>query len=150
MRLSILTPLAIATLALGASACGDDKLSKEELGKKADAICKDYENKVEAVNEPANIQDADQAATYLKEVSPIVDEGVAKLKDLKPSDDVKSDWDAFIAKQEEGAQVVSKAKDKADAKDASGLKDLRKLSSISAAAKTSARKAGASGCAESS
>lgn len=151
MRSQILTSLAIAGLALGAGACGDksDKLSKQELGKKADAICAKFKAKVKAVAEPANGADANQAVAYLDKVSPIVDAGVGELKALKPADDVRSAWDAYIAKEEEGGQVIKAASAKAKAKDASGLRDLQKLTAISAAAKSSARQAGATGCAKS-
>jgi len=147
----ILTPLAIAALALGATACGgDDKLSKEEFAKKAEAICKEYENKVEAVEEPQNAQDADDAAQYLDEVTPIVEEGVAKLKDLEPPEDVKSDWDDYIESSEQGTKLLKESAEKANAKDPSGLQDLQQLDAITAKGKAAAKKVGATGCADSS
>lgn len=143
---------AVVALALGIAACGGaDKssggtLGKDEFVKRANAVCMDSRDKAKAVKQPSNIRDAKAASDYLDKVAPILDDRISKLKELKAPADVKSAWDTFIAKQQEGAKILATARQKAKAKDAGGLKDLQRLQAVGAEAKAAATKAGATDC----
>lgn len=98
MRRILIAPLALAVFAFGLSACGggDDKLSKSALAKKANIICSDFDDKVQAHPPPA---DAGKKVAYYSTTLPQIVTGLAdKLRELKPADDVKADWNALVAK----------------------------------------------------
>ncbi len=96
--------LTIATAALALAACGSsssDTLNKSDLAAKANAICKDYNAKSKAVPQ-ATANDAAQIAAFYAAQQKIISAQIAKLKALKPADDVKDDWNAYLALNDQG------------------------------------------------
>jgi hypothetical protein len=146
----------IVLVAAGASllaACGGsdsktDTLSRSEIVAKADAICKAGAAAVNAVAVPSDISDAEQAAAYFEKVAPVNQKQTDDLEALTPDDKVKADYDALVAKQRESNDLLIVLRDKAKAKDASGLQDLKKLTDIGAKFDAAATKLGAKTCAE--
>lgn len=136
------------TACLVLPACGgDEKLSKSDLAKKADKICKKADTEAKGVTAPSNLDDADAVAAYFDKVVPIAQKLTDDLADLKPADDVKDDWNAVIDKQKEGNDLLKTIRDKAKAKDESGKADLQKLQTAAEGFSTAAKKVGANGCA---
>ncbi len=131
----------------GSDSKSDDKLSRSEIVVKADAICKAGEDAVDAFEAPSDFSDAEQAAAYFEKVAPANQKQTDDLAALKPDDKVKADYDALLAKQREGNDLLIVIRDKAKAKDASGLEDLQKFTAVSAEFGTAAKKLGAKTCA---
>lgn len=136
---------------LGLDACGgsgDSDLSRSDLIAKADTICSKETADVNAVKAPKSLADSNVAAAYFDKVAPIIHKSTQDLAALKPAKDVKSDWEDFIAKSRTADDLVQTVMKKADAKDTSGLKDLRKITDVGNAVDAAATKVGTTKCAK--
>ncbi|WP_157260924.1 hypothetical protein [Patulibacter minatonensis] len=149
------TTAALAALTLSLAACGGDDggsgdgtLSKGDLQSKANAVCKDVETRLKAVTQPSDIQDANVASAYFDKVAPLATDLVDRLKALKPGDAEKADYDAFTAASTKVSDLLGTLKDKAKAKDQSGLQDLAKLDPLGSEANAAAKKLGLDACAD--
>jgi hypothetical protein len=98
------TLAAIGLVAFGAGCGGDDngggRLSQDEFQTQANAICKEFEAKVEALPEPQN---AAELADYADQAKEIFAEGLGRLRDLQPPEDAQADYDAFLDNGEKAA-----------------------------------------------
>ena len=142
--------LAAATTAIALGACGSsggDTLSKSELAAKANAICKTYNAKVNAVPHPKSISDAGQAATYYAAVTKLAVEQQDKLKALKPADAVKADWNAYIALADQGDATIKEITGAARSQDATkGSALIAKINTLAPKINAAADKVGATTC----
>jgi hypothetical protein len=129
----IIVPVVVA-VSLGLTACGgsdDKKLSKSDLAKKANEICKPAKTKRSAIDQPADLTaNPVAAAAYFDKVVPITQKETDDLAKLKPNDDIKSDWTQFVDRQKQATTTLVTIQQKAKAKDRSGLQDLAKLNRI--------------------
>lgn len=153
----------VAVLALAAclTACGSSGssgsgpgensapgLSRAELATKADLICATATSKARPITEPATIaSDATAAAAYFDLVFPISDRETKDLQALTPAADVARDWRAFVTAQVAADQLLLTLKQKADAKDPSGLAFLGKVQPAGKKIAAAATKIGAMTCA---
>ena len=84
---------AAAIVATAASACGggdgNGELSAEEFRKQADAICAEFEAKLDAVEPPAS---ADDIERFVNEAVPIIEEGTNELNSLQPPEEFEDEW----------------------------------------------------------
>jgi len=159
-RMTTKTSLALisAIAALSMSACGgggdDDggggsKLAKADLGKKATEICTKFNKQSNDVKAPANLADATQAAPYFAKISQISTSELNELKALQPADEIKTDWDAFIAEISERFGIIDEIAAAAEAKDAQKGADLfKKIADRETPTKAAAGKVGALTCTE--
>ncbi len=155
MRTPILA-LLTATAALGLAACGSSgdggeaKLEKAELAKKADEICTASGKEAAKVEVPEGFGQAGSSAAaasaYLGKIYPITKGELDRLRALKPADDVKADWDSFLAEEGKLVAFLKKILDKAKAKDPSGIQDLAQISTLAGPFKRAADKIGATAC----
>lgn len=131
------------------AACGGGSsgLSRTDLVAKGNAICATDKAKIDAIAQPADLSDANQAAPFFDQVVPIIDSQVAALVALKPADSVRSAWDPFIANVRRYGQIADTIKRKADAHDASGLTDLQTLSTVNTTLDGQSRSLGLTACA---
>jgi hypothetical protein len=129
----IIVPVVVA-VSLGLAACGgsdDKKLSKSDLAKKANGICKPAKTKRSAIDQPADLTaDPVVAAAYFDKLIPVTQKETDDLADLKPADNIKTDWTQFVNRQKQATAQLILVRDKAKAKDTSGLQDLAKLNRI--------------------
>jgi hypothetical protein len=154
IRRTTIVLMAIAAC-LGLAACGssddsssdDGTLSRSELAKKADAICKTGEKDAEAVKAPASFDDANDAAAYFEAIVPLHQKQTDSLAALKPDDGAKADWAAFMATQNANQALLDTILAKAKAKDPTGQQDLQKFTTQSQAFAAAAKKIGSTGCA---
>lgn len=149
-RSGLLVPIAVA-VSLGLAACGgddDDKLSKSELAKQADAIC--AKSKAESLKHklPENFsRDPVVAAAYLNKIAPITQKQTDEFAKLEPEDDIKDEWNQVVERQKQANETLKTVRDKAEAKDPSGVDDLAKAERVSAKFVQEAKVVGANGCA---
>jgi hypothetical protein len=145
------TAIAVLLVASGCGGGGASKLSQADLAKKAGPICLKASRDIVAVPQPANlVQDANAAATYFEKIVPIADQTMKSLRALKPSDRLKSAWNAYLAKQQQEVDAFHKILDKAKAKDASGVQDLRNLGTLDNQVNAAAHAAGVPACGQTS
>lgn len=127
----IAVPLAIA-VTVGLAACGGsdkksgDKLSKGEIATKATAICKAATEEGDKIDTPSNIADAGAAEAYFTKLVNLTQKQTDGLTALAPADDIKADWDAYLAEQQKATDLLKRTRDAAKNKDISGLTDFQK------------------------
>jgi hypothetical protein len=99
MRTIVSGLVSSAALAVAAGCGGSsDRLSREELVSEADAICAQYEDELESLAQPENIQDLDRLVENAK---PIVESGLEELRGLEPPEDLEDQYDEWISRTEE-------------------------------------------------
>jgi hypothetical protein len=152
MRARWAMAMVVATGVIAGCGGGDDDgggLSQAELEKQTAAICKEGQSKLQAIPEPADITDPGQAAKYLGAVLTAADGQITKLKALEPADDIKANYDAYLAEVQESRDILGGIRDKANAQDPSGMQDLERYLSgeREKATKAAATKAGLKTCA---
>jgi hypothetical protein len=102
-----------ALLVLPLAACGGG-LSKAELVKKGDAICKRVNDQVAKQQEPTNAADL---AALAKQTVKLSDPAIKDMDALEPPDELKKDFDAFVAslkKQRDLTKQIGDAAGKGD------------------------------------
>jgi len=98
VRWALLLLLAgLAALALAGCGGGDTAggtLTKAEFVAQANAICKDYDARIDALGEPGSIEDLVGLAAKAK---PLAEEAVASLRALKAPEDLQARYDEYLA-----------------------------------------------------
>ena len=147
-RASLLAIVLVAALALAGCGGGGGKtaLSKAEFVSQANAICKDFQARIDKLGAPSGVEDL---VTLAGKAIPISEEGVAGLRALQPPAELQVDVDAWLAT---GDVNVAKLKELLAA---AKKKDLAAISKISDAgqansdqAKQLASKLGLTECAK--
>ena len=96
--------LALVPLVLVLAACGggDGGLTREELVSQADAICVEFERKIDELEEPQSIE---ALATFAREARPIFEDGLDELRELEPPEDLQVTYDRWVATGDETAKL---------------------------------------------
>lgn len=106
----------IASLALALAGCGGggggDRLSRAEFVSRADAICTEYEAKLNALGRPTNVQ---ELKTFADKSIPIAREGRDELAGLNPPEELDETYDAWLEQGEEAIEIVERLSDAAEA-----------------------------------
>ena len=118
--------LAVLVAALALSACGSSggsggQLSKDDLVKQADAICKDVSAKLNKVPSPKSSADL---SDYGNKASSIIAGGVDKLDNLQPSDSDKQSFDAFISAAKKQSDLAGQLADAAKSSDQTKIRSI--------------------------
>lgn len=95
-RRKVCTTLAAAAVALAtffAAGCGGDggngELTAEEFRQQADAICAEFESKLNAIEQPSS---PDDLKRFVDDAVPIIEDGTQKLNDLDPPEEFRDEW----------------------------------------------------------
>jgi hypothetical protein len=105
--------LAFAALAaaLALAGCGGDDggggepLSQEDFVAQADAICEEYEAKLDALGTPQSQEDL---AEFAEKSVPIAEEGQGKLAELTPPADLQEAYDEWLAQGDKAVDIVQR------------------------------------------
>ena len=107
---------------------GGGRLSASEFRSKADAICGNYNAKIKRTSAGVNGSDPKVIAAALDKVIPLVQEGEAKLRKLKPPSELQSDWDRWLKLGDEQIPIAKRLRDAAKTSDeAAFTKSLQEL-----------------------
>jgi hypothetical protein len=82
---------------------GDDSRSREEFISEAGAICEEYDQRVDQVEEPESV---DEMERYVNEVRPVVEDGFNQLEELQPPEELEERWDELMASKGETLEVL--------------------------------------------
>ena len=94
-----------------------------------------------------NVNDARQASAYFGAAKPIAEQQNADLKALKPADDVKADYNAFLAPTDKATKLLSDTYDAAKSKNAKrGQQLLTELAATISSSDRAAAKLGLTVC----
>lgn len=94
------------------SACGGgagDRLSAEDFREQANAICAQYNDKVSALGTPTSPEEIPE---FVEQGIPLIEEGLAELRALKPPEELEEDYDAML---DETAKAIPAARDLSEA-----------------------------------
>ena len=104
------TTLAAAAVALAtffAAGCGGDggngELTAEDFRQQADAICAEFESKLNAIEQPSS---PDDLKRFVDDAVPIIEEGTQKLNDLDPPEEFQDEWTRVVEINEENLEVI--------------------------------------------
>jgi ABC-type sugar transport system substrate-binding protein len=145
---AIVVGAVLAVAACGKSSDDDDKLSRTALPPKANPICAKAATALTAVRQPIGFTNPAQAGTYFRAVQRIRKKAARDLGKLEPDDDVKADYDAYLEAQSEELELVDRIVKKAEARDRSGLQDIKQLRPLARKRSAAARKTGLISCAD--
>lgn len=105
-----LASLASVTVALATflvAGCGGDGgnggLTADEFRQQADAICAEFESKLDAVDQPSS---PDDLKRFVDEAVPIIEDGTQQLSDLDPPDEFQDEWTRVIEINEENLDTI--------------------------------------------
>jgi hypothetical protein len=111
LRTRLITALLalIALAALAAAGCGGgggdggDRLSAAEFRETADAICAEYDQKIQELGEPESLEDLNR---FIERAIPIIEEGFNKLDELQPPEELEADWNRAMDINSENLQLT--------------------------------------------
>jgi hypothetical protein len=100
-------PLAGA-LTLLLAACGggsgeEQRLTADQFRQQADAICKQYEDKINALGSPNSLA---ELGNFVDKAVPIIEEGNEKLGALQPPEELADDWERAMDLQDQNLGVA--------------------------------------------
>ena len=97
-----------ASAALAAAGCGGgggsgDRLTAAEFRQAADAICAEYDQKIQDLGQPESLEDL---TAFIGRAIPIIEEGFNKLEELQPPEELEADWDRAIEVNGENLELT--------------------------------------------
>jgi hypothetical protein len=108
LKAGLLTLFASAVLAV--AGCGGDggggsgdRLSAAEFREAADAICAEYDQKIQDLGEPESLEDLN---AFIERAIPIIEEGFNKLDELQPPEELEADWDRAMEVNAENLELT--------------------------------------------
>lgn len=113
--------LAIVVAGCGGGGGGGDRLSKDEYVAQADAICKEVEQKGDAIEEPTSLEDVGR---FVDEALPVFDDGLDRLRELRPPAELQDAVDDWLATGNETRDLLEELKDAAGDGDAAKVQEL--------------------------
>jgi hypothetical protein len=146
----LMAAAACAALAVAGCGGGDDNktLSYSDFGKKADEICTDVNAKTDPIGAKLNGK-VDNDAQYYSQLIPAVEQGRKDFAELKPPDELKPDFDKFLAATDQ--QIANAKKAEAAAKagnQAEYIATIKSTQPIQQESNAAASKLGAAVCAK--
>lgn len=124
MRKIALVSLLLATAVPGCGGDGD-RLSRTEYTRQADGICARYDERLEAIErELDRAESPEDAAEAIDRGIPIVEKGVAELRELEPPEALEEDVDRWIELNEENAESLEELRDAAAEGDAQRVREI--------------------------
>jgi hypothetical protein len=143
--LAIVAGAAVFFLAACGGGGGDGQsLSAEEFRQQADAVCKQYEDKLNELGSPNSLDDL---GNFVDEAVPIIEEGNNKLAELEPPDELSSDWNRAMELQDENLQVARDLQKAIHDNDTARVQELvTKLDATDAESTRLARNVGLENC----
>ena len=113
----------LVTIAL--TGCGGDsdetRLTREEYASQADAICKRYNEQVEELQRPANIEELAEAAD---KSLPLLDDAIDELRDLRPPESEEQTAEQWLAQLDLLREDLEEIRDRAEDNDEAGLRAI--------------------------
>jgi hypothetical protein len=146
-RLTAFLAVALVATAAACGGGGDDRLSQEEFQKQANAICNKYDDKIQALGSPSS---AEEISGFVDQVIPLLQQGIAELRALKPPAEAEDDYDRMLDETEKGVPAAQKLADAAEKNDAAAVQQaLAAARKADQASDEIATKLGLNGCASS-
>lgn len=127
MRIRAVGLAALVAAALGAAACGGggggegERLTKAEYIAQADAICKDVNDRLDALGAAESIEEFAELAASAVEIQ---EDGLADLKELKPPEEDQATIDEALALLDQQLALSQQIQEAAAAGDEAKVEEL--------------------------
>ncbi len=111
MRLGVaLGTIAAATVlaACGGGDGGGGEVSAEEFRQQADAICAEFEGRLDELGEPESLDDLQD---FVLDAVPIIEEGNAELNELEPPPELEDRWNRAMEINNQQLETVRELRD---------------------------------------
>jgi hypothetical protein len=126
---------------------GDGRLSKEEYVERADAICTEYERRLNELPKPASIRELGEVAARALSLAR---RGVRELKALRPPGEVRADVRRWLERNDRNLMLLEALRDAARAGKTTRVQEIASgAADNEAAADRLAKRIGLQACAES-
>ena len=103
--------LALAAVGLLAGCGGgEERLSRAEFVSQADAVCRKYEARLDALGQPTNVE---QLRSFADKALPIAKDGREELGDLNPPEELEETYDAWLEHGDDAIDIVERLRDAA-------------------------------------
>lgn len=146
IRLLVLLPLAALAVACGGGG-DDDRLTKEELATRVNAICARVERQLDRLGEPSSLA---EVAEFAGKATGFARKGVDDMRALRPPEDLESRYERFLDQGEQTVQLSIRLKNAAEEEDVEEFdKILEEAREVARRSETIARGLGFTECAES-
>ena len=123
---------------------GGQSLTADEFRQQADAICKQYEDKLNELGSPSSLDDL---GAFFDKAVPIIEEGNSKLQDLEAPDELSADWDRAMELQDKNLQAARDLQEAIHDNDTARVQDLvAELDATDSESTRLARKVGLEKC----
>jgi uncharacterized phage infection (PIP) family protein YhgE len=118
--------IAITATALALGGCGGgngggEELTAEEFRQEADAICAEFEGRLDELGTPESLDDLQ---SFVSEAVPIIEEGNAQLQELNPPDELQEQWDQVMEINDEQLQTVRDLREAVEEGDQARMQEL--------------------------
>ena len=100
----------VSLFALAAGCGGGERLSKAEFVAQADAICRRYEARLDALGQPMNVT---ELRSFADKALPIAKDGREDLGKLSPPAELEDSYDAWLDQGDEAIEIVERLRDAA-------------------------------------
>jgi hypothetical protein len=125
MRLAALAIFAASLLvACGGTDGSGERLSEEEFRQQANAICMEYNERIADLGTPTSPADI---PGYVERGIPIIEEGLAKLRELDPPEDMADDYDRMLDETEKAIPAARQLSEAAADEDAEAVQEAISL-----------------------
>jgi hypothetical protein len=136
--------LFLAACGGGGGGGGGQSLTADEFRQQADAICKQYEDKLNELGSPSSLDDL---GNFVDKAVPIIEEGNNKLQDLEAPNELSADWDRVMVLQDKNLQLARNLQGAIHDNDTARVQDLvSQLGATDAESTRLARKVGLENC----
>lgn len=102
-------------------ASGGDRLTKAEYIEQADAICAEFDSKLDAMDQPTSLDDLAAMAT---EAKPIAESGVTALRALNPPEELEEQVDAWLALNDKNVEAIDDLREAAESGDETAVQQV--------------------------
>lgn len=96
-------PSSARSLAAGCGGDGGGQLSAAEFRQQADAICAEFEGKLDAIEQPSSPDDLER---FVDEAVPIIEEGTQELSELDPPDEFRDEWTRVVEINDQNLETI--------------------------------------------
>jgi hypothetical protein len=125
---------------------GDDRLSREEYVRRADAVCREYDKRLNELGQPSSIE---ELAALADEALPVAEEGVGKLRELEPPESLERRVGEWLERNDRNVDLIEALRDAARAGEETRVQELAaEAADNETAADRLARRIGLKDCAE--
>ena len=123
MRYALGLALFLACFTAGCGGEGGGRPSEEEFRQQANAICEKYDKKIQALGSPQSPADI---PAYVQKGIPLLRQGIAELRALKPPAEVEDDYNRMLDETAKAIPAAEELADAAEKNDAAAVQDAIK------------------------